>query len=210
MSPKKAVIYFFVLSSAVLSLLEINCGDTVTNPPADNYWSGTIPGWTLGERSIEGQVVTSQYNFIAGRGSINPQGDFSIRFTTPPDSLLSLFTSIPPICHNNLIINPPGTKYAAVILYVMGDSTQLGQIRKSNSDTIRAGMYEISTVYVTGNVTLGGSVTCYTDTAFYNWSASAGWNAPVVYYSRISGSGNTVRVSNNEPPGLLSWRFRRY
>jgi hypothetical protein len=210
MPAKKAFLYFFILTAAILSLIQLDCSDSIQNASGDNYWAGTIPGWTLGERNIEGHVMTSQYDFIAARGTIEPAGNFSVRFTTPPDSLLSLFTSIPPICHSSLVIDPPGIKYAAVILYVVSDSAVLGEINKSNRDSICTGMYIMNTMYVSGSAALDGMIWCYSDTVKYNWNADAGWNAPVVYYKRISSSGNTVMISNNEPPGLLSWRFRQY
>jgi len=213
MKASEKKIFFSLFSLAILVMLSLalgSCGDNIQNAPAYNYWSGTIPNWTLGERNIEGHVMTSQYDFIAARGTISPHGYFSVSFISPPDSLLTPFSFISPICQNNLHVDPPDIKYAIIGIHVIGESSNvLGAIRKSNSDTLRAGMYEISTIYISGNVAITGSVICYSDTVYYNWKGTAGWNASVIYYTHIASFGNTAMLSNNEPPGMLSWRFRR-
>ena len=180
--------------------------------------SGNIQNWNLGGNlKLKAQIsvpVNGAVLLLLDTCSIGANGSFSIHLGTIPDSAYEqLFVPCDSqICVCNINLSPANARSSQAlqlnIYNSFSDSSSIGYIYRGNTDSA-SGPGDFQTTYtrLAQNTNVTGNIICnygsVTDTVFYNFSGTTGWNKVVFLINSTSISSNVYTVSGVEPSGAL-------
>jgi len=203
---KRTIGSFLILLAA---FLYFNCDDAGVKPDENPFCiSGTISGYTLGEKTLHAYIRNSSgASFSFATCPIDANGNFNLCMpSTVPDSALYTSDSIFYIgCDSgNVVFNPPTVKGTEISSFrIKSGDTTIAWLRRNNYDTLYPGAFSIMYIYTTVNVTVTGSEFCNFDTLTFNGSATSPWTKVVKHCTRVMGPGTSYHYDLNEPSGAI-------
>lgn len=194
------------------SIIYFSCDDSGVAPEDPTFCiSGTITNWTQGTKTLEAYVQDASFSSYAiASAPIDAQGNFNIcvPLNMPDSSLVlaeSIFTAGCP--GGTITFDPADVKGNVILMFkVMDGATQIGDIRKTNSDTLYPGAFSIMYLNTNKNTVATGQKICSADTLNFNVTAVSGWTKIARHCTKTSGTSVTYQFNNNEPAGA-NWKF---
>jgi len=200
----------------IISIYIYSCSNNSVSPSSSSSTltslSGSIASWSLGSMFVYVTIEDNSNNTIyLDTGTINSEGAFSVKLTSPPASaLLNAFSTVQ-MCTDSLQVTGTNLKYNTASLRVVDNSNVIkGNIFLRNYSPIPVNnSFDVYFWYFNGTGSIKGNIICNggTDPVSYNISTTAGWQKVVDLFSyNQSGVLTGTSISNNEPSGAY-WVF---
>lgn len=197
---------------SICAIIYFRCGDTGIAPDEPTYCiSGTVTNWTQGTRTLQAFIKSpSQISYAIASAPIDTLGNFNIcvPLTLPDTSLMNAQSIFTAGCNSGTVtFNPPDVRGNLILSFVVMDGANaIGEIRRTNSDTLYPGAFTIVFLFTNKVAAVTGQKICGSDTLNFNVTAASGWNKISKHCQKVSGTAITYQFNNTEPSGAL-WKF---
>jgi hypothetical protein len=202
----------------VLVIFLYSCSDT-DNPTGNNYpesqlngVNGTVQGWNHGQMKIYSVVYDSTYTtkVILDSGYISPAGEFNLKLTAAPGSLLNeYYIPVGAFCAGSITVDPVNTRSAFLDVEIHDNAGAVfGTLSRKDTDNTSA---KIAYAYFDRYTIVKGKQYCnpglQMDSVIYDMINLKGWNV-IKTETHNSGFGiSSTYTTNIEPAGSI-WIFR--